>query len=207
MNNMNNMRNGISNSFKSANNITKNSLDYIFNNQFIAPVLGLLLIIYATLAAPKLPPSVATVFENVYFKAGFLFLIAYSTWKNPLISILASLSILIAIQLLTYYESSNKLIKSQKKNNTSYNLLTNDDNVQNNNRIYVQDNVNDSTNKIIDQLYHSPDNFIVNNTQQNTKHNSNNECNVPIYDEDNDNNSCNVTGYQGGSGDPMFAPY
>jgi len=159
--------NNLSDTLTNIDSYSKNKLDMLFNNNIIAPILGLLLVIYASLAAPKLPPNIGKLFDNTWFKLIFLFLISYSAWKNPLVSILASIGVLITIQLLTYnYTSMNTI--NNKSNNNQYDIM--EDSI-----------INQHDNK-----HNSEDTDIIDNTNAPT-------CNVPDFDVVSD--TCNVAGY------------
>lgn len=187
---MSNFSNTLTNNMKNINVYSKNKLDLLFSNNIIAPVLGLLLVIYASLAAPKLPPNLAKLFDNMWFKIVFLFLISYSAWKNPLAAILASIGILITIQLLTYNYTSMNTINNMKHNNTNnhqYDLINENpiNNLEDNIKYNMYDSNDDKHNEVDD---------VHDNTNAP-------RCNIPNYDVNYD--SCNVVGYS----DPTYASY
>ena len=171
------------------NSYSKNKLDTLFNNNILAPVLGLLLVIYASLAAPKLPPRIGNLFNNTWFKILFLFLISYSAWKNPIVSIMASIGILITIQLLTYVDTSISSINKIKNKNNKNNNNNNNDDIDNHQYDIIDDNMIDSDNN---KVYNSNDTNIVDNT---------NSCTVPKFDIE--SNNCDVLGYS----EPVYANY
>jgi hypothetical protein len=84
----------ISANLNNLNDNIKSSLDYINTNTVLSSAIGILLVLYVTLAAPKLPKSYKTLFAHPLFKIIYIFLIAYLASNNP------SLSLIIAIVLL-----------------------------------------------------------------------------------------------------------
>jgi len=87
--------NNIASNFDSTVNSGMNIID---NNQYLSVALGLFLILYAGLAAPKLPETIAKLFDNVLFKFVILFLVAYGAKKNPTVAIIAVVALLVSIQ-------------------------------------------------------------------------------------------------------------
>lgn len=81
-------------------NAVNKSMNFIDNNEYLSVGLGLFLILYAGLAAPKLPETIAKLFDNIIFKFIVLFLVAYGARKNPTIAIIAVVALLISIQAL-----------------------------------------------------------------------------------------------------------
>jgi len=109
--------------FNKLEDYSDNKLHILHNsNYYIAPILSCLLILYASLAAPKLPKSILLIFDNIIFKLFFIFLLIYTTIHKPFISIIISIVILVSIQMLSYYESSDKMMniihKTQQPKNT-----------------------------------------------------------------------------------------
>ena len=73
---------------KDFNDTTNGVLDKVFSNEYIATFIIVVLVMYATLAAPRLPLSAANVFTNPWFRFGVLAFAAWMFSKNPAISIL-----------------------------------------------------------------------------------------------------------------------
>ena len=65
-------------------------LETVYSNKIANALLGLFLVLYAGLAAPKLPRSVAKLFGNKIFKVVILFLVAYMSSRNTSVAIIGS---------------------------------------------------------------------------------------------------------------------
>ena len=89
-----------------------NGLEYMNNNKYLSSVLGLFLVLYAALAAPKLPKSVTVWFDNTWFKLGFMFLIAYMATKDPSVAIISAVALLITLQTLSAQKTADALVNS-----------------------------------------------------------------------------------------------
>ncbi len=72
-------------------------------NPYVVGVLGILAIVYGSLMAPQLPPSVASWFANPIFKVLFIFLILAVRNINPTVAILLTLGLIISMQTLNRY--------------------------------------------------------------------------------------------------------
>ena len=83
-------------------------LDFVNNNKILSSVLGLFLVLYAAMAAPKLPKSVAKIFDNTLFKLGFMFMIGYLATKDPSTAIISSVALMVTLQTLSSYETAEK---------------------------------------------------------------------------------------------------
>ena len=91
--------------------ITTN-LEMVNNNKILSSVIGLFLILYAALAAPKLPKSVTLWFDNMWFKLGFMFLIAYMATKDPSVAIISAVALLVTLQTLSAQKTTENVIQS-----------------------------------------------------------------------------------------------
>lgn len=83
------------------------SLNLINNNKILSSILAMFLVLYAAMAAPKLPTNVVKMFDNVVVKLVYMFLMAYLVSKNPSVAIVSAAALLITIQTLSYYEASD----------------------------------------------------------------------------------------------------
>jgi hypothetical protein len=87
----------------------RNSLAFL-DNTWVSGVLTLLIVLYASIAAPHLPASVAHLFNNALFQLLFLFLIAYLSVKD------ASIACVLAIAFVFSVNTMNNIgLKSQLK--------------------------------------------------------------------------------------------
>lgn len=84
---------------------------YVKKNEYFSTALILFLIVYAGVAAPKLPVRIARLFDNTLFKVLLLFLIAYSSRNNPTVSIVAAVGLMVSLHTLNriklFGDSSN----------------------------------------------------------------------------------------------------
>ena len=113
----------ISHSLSDLEELNNKSAQYNFigavnKGSILAIILSILLILYASLAAPKLPKSVVKLFNNTIAKIIFIFLMLIVAGIQPLFSIIISICILIMIQLLAYYESSDRIMNIINKSNS-----------------------------------------------------------------------------------------
>ena len=97
------------------NNLTSmftTNLEIVNNNKILSSVIGLFLILYAALAAPKLPKSITRWFDNMWFKLGFMFLIAYTATKDPSVAIISAVALLVTLQTLSAQKTTENVIQS-----------------------------------------------------------------------------------------------
>lgn len=88
----------------------KNALSILDRNEYVSAALTIFLILYAGLAAPQLPEYVANLFDNPLFKLLILFLIAYSANKNPTVSVIAAIGLMISIHTLNRIKLNKGLL-------------------------------------------------------------------------------------------------
>ena len=111
-------------------------LKNVYSNKTANAVIGLFLVLYAGLAAPKLPRSVANIFGNKIFKIVILFLIAYMSSRNISVAIIASVALAISMQTFSYHQATKKVqqVVEEEVNNMSTNsdieILESDDDMQ-----------------------------------------------------------------------------
>jgi hypothetical protein len=87
-------------------------LEYVNDNKILSSVLGLFLVLYAALAAPKLPKSVTAWFDNTWFKLGFMFLIAYMATKDPSVAIISAVALLVTLQTLSAQKTADAVVNA-----------------------------------------------------------------------------------------------
>ena len=85
------------------------SLKAIYSDKTTSAVIGLFLVLYAGLAAPKLPKSVAKMFGYTAFRLVILFLVAYMSSRNTSIAIIATVALVVSMQTLSYHETKEKM--------------------------------------------------------------------------------------------------
>jgi hypothetical protein len=96
------------------NNITSqidSVLTTLDNNKIFSSALGLFLVLYGSLAAPKLPESVVVLFKNDIFKFLVIFMIAFMASKDSAVAIVATVGLLISLQTLSAYETNVKILE------------------------------------------------------------------------------------------------
>jgi hypothetical protein len=90
-------------SFQSFDEAVKKNLSFL-DNEYVSAGLSLFLVLYAGLAAPKLPESVAKVFDNPIVKLGVFFIIVYLAKKNPTLALIASIGVAVSIMTLNTHK-------------------------------------------------------------------------------------------------------
>lgn len=100
-------------------------LEYLKNNQLITTVVLLLLILYTSMAAPKLTPNAASIFNNIYVKLIFILIVAYMASKDAISALVATIALFVSIQAFNYFETSKKIININNEVNQN-NLLSNE---------------------------------------------------------------------------------
>tara|TARA_B110000879_G_C11169978_1_gene513105 strand:+ start:1486 stop:2052 length:567 start_codon:yes stop_codon:yes gene_type:complete len=91
-----------------------NVLSMMDENATISASVGLFLVLYAGLAAPKLPRNVALLFDNYAFKLVIMFLIAYMSSKNSSIAIVATVALVVSMQTLSMYQTNDIIMDAVK---------------------------------------------------------------------------------------------
>jgi len=92
--------------------VVNDGLEYVNSNRILSAVLGLFLVLYAALAAPKLPKSVTSWFDNTWFKLGFMFLIAYMATRDPSVAIISAVALLVTLQTLSAQKTAETVVKT-----------------------------------------------------------------------------------------------
>ena len=64
------------------------TMSAVFENKYSSTVLTVIILLYASLASPKLPNFIIKVFENPVFRVLFLSLIVYKGNRDPVFSIM-----------------------------------------------------------------------------------------------------------------------
>ena len=90
----------IDSAVKTFDNTVKGWLSFIDDNEYVTAALTIFLIVYASYAAPKLPPYILKLFDNPLFKLLIFFLIVYTAKKNPTVAIIAAVAFMVTIHAL-----------------------------------------------------------------------------------------------------------
>jgi hypothetical protein len=95
------------------NQTIKQKLKFL-NNEYVSAAVSLFLVLYAGMAAPNLPNSVARLFDNSLFRLVIFFLIAYMSKKDPTIAIIAAVGLMVSLQTLSKYNVEQHLVNIVK---------------------------------------------------------------------------------------------
>ncbi len=127
----------MSTTFESLSEMVNDKLSFL-NNQYFALGSSIVLILYASLIAPKLPKNVMDLFNNQYVKLLCIFLIAVLASRNPMLSILATLAFVVTIMALNsdsvqgltagreddiYSRMGDKRVTFEQDDNSAYTVL------------------------------------------------------------------------------------
>jgi hypothetical protein len=109
-------------------NTVKGWMSVIDNNEYLTAALIIFLIVYASYAAPKLPPYILHLFDNPLFKLLIFFLIVYSAKKNPTVAIIAAVALMVSIHALNKLKLDQMMMRfieqdRERMANISYNPM------------------------------------------------------------------------------------
>lgn len=79
------------------------------DNDYISAVMSIVLILYAGMAAPRLPENIAVWFDNMFVKLVMFFLIAYTGRRNPTVAAIAAVGLMVTLQTVDRYNTNKKL--------------------------------------------------------------------------------------------------
>lgn len=88
----------------------KGWLSFIDSNEYVTAALGLFLIVYASYAAPRLPPNILKLFDYPVVKLIIFFLIVYAAKVNPTIAIIAAVGVMVTIHALNKMQFDEKVM-------------------------------------------------------------------------------------------------
>lgn len=81
----------------------------LLDNKYVAAMVRVFLILYASLVAPKLPSGLAALFQNAVFKVLVLFLIVYVGMKDPTVALLVAVGFTVSMVTLNKLETVNSI--------------------------------------------------------------------------------------------------
>lgn len=111
----------------SVDNTITGLMSYIDENEYVSAFLTLFLILYAGLAAPKLPKYIAELFGYPLFRLLIFFLIVYSANKNVRVALLVAIGFAISMHTLNKYELDDQLFNFlQMRENMEAELIEED---------------------------------------------------------------------------------
>ena len=117
------------------------------NNPIIKSILLIIIVLYTTMAAPRMSPSVLKIFQNPFVKIFCLFLILFFANVNPLYALASSVILFVTLQILRDFETSMyiKCVKTGNLDSLKNGLLHSSDTVHDSTTAPVQntDNVNE----------------------------------------------------------------
>jgi phage-related protein len=93
---------------KQVESVVQNSLSFL-DNPYAKNILKVFLVLYAGLAAPRLPAFLAGLFNNALFRIVVLFLIAYLGLKDTSIALLSAVAFTLSIIFLKKAETTNSI--------------------------------------------------------------------------------------------------
>jgi hypothetical protein len=100
-------------------------IENTLNNVYVSGLIKIFIILYAALAAPKLPKWIARLFHNPAFQVVFFALIAYTATKDISISLLLAVAFFISFHSYTRFvlgkvvDNSKKLLHINSKHDDS----------------------------------------------------------------------------------------
>lgn len=97
-------------------NIVNKSLSFVNKNEYLSAAISIFLILYASVAAPKLPPVLLSLFDRPIFKFVILFLIGYYSRHNPTIAIVAAIALMVSLHALNRFKFNNKMLDFLMRN-------------------------------------------------------------------------------------------
>lgn len=81
------------------------------DNKLVSSILSLLLVLYAGLIAPKLPENISKVLDYSVSKFIIFFLLAFISYKDSSVALLAGIGVMITFQTIFRYQMNNKMDK------------------------------------------------------------------------------------------------
>ena len=73
----------------------------VFENKYSSTIVTVIILLYASLARPKLPNFMVNLFENPIFRVLFLSLIVYKGNRDPLFSIMIAIAFTVTMNLIS----------------------------------------------------------------------------------------------------------
>jgi hypothetical protein len=88
------------------------TLEKLFENDISGNIIKLFLVLYASLAAPKIPKFIRLMFDNALFKIIMLALIVYQSNKDLSLALMISISFTLT---LNYFNMEKTIVKTMEK--------------------------------------------------------------------------------------------
>ena len=84
------------------------------DNEYVSSAITTVLVLYASLAAPKLPEKVTKYFDNMAVKVAFMFLIVLTSRKSPSVALITAVGLMVTLLTLNRHLTNRKLMKQLK---------------------------------------------------------------------------------------------
>lgn len=95
-------------------------LNRALDNKNINITIKILLGLYAALAAPKLPPTLANLVDNTFIRIAFAFVIVYMATRDPSIAILVAIAFIVTLQTANKMRLYNTNLSVSQPGQTSW---------------------------------------------------------------------------------------
>lgn len=99
---------------------TETVLNRGLDNVYITTAIKVFLGLYAGFAAPKLPPSVLLLMDNIIFRVGVAFMIVLVATRDPSIALMISVAFIITLQTANKYRLINTSLSVSAPGQTSW---------------------------------------------------------------------------------------
>jgi hypothetical protein len=93
-------------------NLIKRYFGFILDNKYINAAVIILLILYAGVVAPKLPESVAKMFDRPIVKMIFAFMIVFVAGLDPTVALLVSIGFIVTLMTINTYKFQTEMMES-----------------------------------------------------------------------------------------------
>ena len=92
------------------------------DNPYVSGALTVFLIVYASMAAPKLPSYIASLFDYTLFKLFIFFLIVYISKRNATVALIAAIALMVSIMTLDRLKVGQEMMEVVKNDGRSRKL-------------------------------------------------------------------------------------
>jgi len=114
---LNNITNNLASGLNTVNSTVHSHMKVVSEHSIGKIILYMVIILYASLVAPKISTAFSPYINNMYFRIGFMSLIAWTFTKDPTLSILVAVCYYLTISYLTknamsHVEESGEMTES-----------------------------------------------------------------------------------------------
>ena len=96
------------------------TVNNVYKNQHFVTILTLLIALYVSFAAPKLPDVIVNLFNNDFMKLGICFLIAYTSSNNLKLSLMITVLFVFTTGLITQRQIENFMLREHFEHCSSH---------------------------------------------------------------------------------------